>query len=106
MEYRMSAQPLPRLTPEENLAADRAAEIRSEYYDGVMYAMAGTSVSHNLIAGNVYGALKRLLKGRRCLVTFAEVRLRVSPGGAYTYPDVMAVYGEPKYADDQKDKLL
>jgi Uma2 family endonuclease len=68
--------------------------------------MAGGSIPHNVIAGNVYGELKRLLKGRGCLVTIGDVRLRVSPGRVYTYPDVMAVCGETKLADDQKDTLL
>src|ERR1039457_2698196 len=102
----MSAQPIPRLTAEEYLTAERAAEFRSEFYDGCMYAMAGGSIPHNVIAGNVHGELKRLLKGRGCLVTIGDVRLRVSPGRVYTYPDVMAVCGEPKTADDRKDTLL
>src|SRR5260370_1400916 len=40
------------------------------------------------------------------MVLSSDARLRVSPKGLYTYPDVMAVCGEAKYADDQKDMLL
>jgi Uma2 family endonuclease len=42
------------LTPEEYLAVERKAEYKSEYYDGVMYAMAGVQRAHNRIAWNVY----------------------------------------------------
>ena len=42
------------LTPEEYLAIERHAEYKSEYVDGVMYAMAGGSEEHNLIGGNVF----------------------------------------------------
>ena len=45
----MSAQPLPRLTPEQYLEIERAAEFKSEYYCGTMYAMAGGTYVHNLI---------------------------------------------------------
>jgi Uma2 family endonuclease len=34
------------------------------------------------------------------------VRVRVDPGGLYTYPDVVVVCGEPIYADNQRDTLL
>jgi hypothetical protein len=35
----MSAQAHPRLTPEEYLEIERAAEFKHDYYDGRMYAM-------------------------------------------------------------------
>jgi len=46
----MSAGPPPQITPEQYLALDRAAEVRSEYYDGVMYAMSGGSHPHAISA--------------------------------------------------------
>jgi Uma2 family endonuclease len=94
------------MTAEEYLAAERAAEFRSEYYDGCVYAMAGTSIPHNLIVMNFAGALKLALKKRGCLVMAIDVRVRVSPGKVFTYPDIVALCGEPQSADDQKDTLL
>jgi len=34
------------------------------------------------------------------------LRVRVSPGKFYAYPDIVVVCGEPQFADDQKDTLL
>jgi hypothetical protein len=45
----MSAHAQPGLTPEEYLEIERAAEFRSEYYAGRMYAMSGASLNHVLI---------------------------------------------------------
>jgi Uma2 family endonuclease len=39
----MSASRPPRLTPEQYLEMERAAEFRHEYFNGQMYAMAGGS---------------------------------------------------------------
>jgi Uma2 family endonuclease len=39
-------------------------------------------------------------------VTGSGARIRVSPTGLHTYPDVMVVCGEPKFADDQRDTVL
>jgi len=41
------------LTPEEYLAIERQAEWRSEYIDGVMYAMAGSAFKHAQIVSNL-----------------------------------------------------
>ena len=34
------------------------------------------------------------------------MRVKVSPTGLYTYPDVVVVCGQPKFDDAQKDTLL
>jgi Uma2 family endonuclease len=95
-----------RLTPEEYLKIERAAEFRSEYFNGRMYAMAGGSHRQAIIIGNLVSALHHELSKRRCLVTSSDLRVRVDPGGLYTYSDVVVVCGEPKYADNQRDTLL
>jgi Uma2 family endonuclease len=102
----MSAQPQPRLTPEQYLEIERASEFRNEYYNGRMYAMSGGTHTHALIIGNLGGELRNALRKRRCLVTPIDLRVRVAPAGLYTYPDVVVVCGEPRYADNQIDTLL
>jgi Uma2 family endonuclease len=107
----MSAQSQPSvstagLTPEQYLEAERAAAFRSEYYNGRVYAMSGGSYAHAQIITGLTAELRQTLRKRPCSVVSSELRLRVSPGGLYTYPDVVAVCGEPRFADDQKDTLL
>jgi Uma2 family endonuclease len=102
----MSAQPQPRLTPEQYLEIERAAEFKSDYYNGRMYAMAGGTHMHALIIFNLGRRLGNALEKRRCLVTASDVRMRVAPGGLYTYPDLVVVCGEPSYLDNRRDTLL
>lgn len=103
----MSAYPQPRLlTDEEYLALDRAAQFRSEFYQGVMYAMSGGSRAHGLIGTALGRELGNAFKGRPCWVVTHDLRVRISPGGLYAYPDAAVVCGEEQYADDQKDVLL
>jgi Uma2 family endonuclease len=49
----MSSQAIPRLTVEQYLAQERAAEFRSEYLNGEVFAMAGGGRNHALIAAAV-----------------------------------------------------
>jgi Uma2 family endonuclease len=102
----MAAAHQPRLTPEEYLELDRAAECRNEYFNGRMYAMAGGTHRHALIIGNCTRELGNELKKRPCLVTPTDVRIRTSPGGLYTYPDIVVVCGDSRYVDGRRDTLL
>ena len=102
----MSAQPQPRLTPEQYLEMERAAEFRHEFYNGRMYAMAGTSHRHALISGNLLGEFRVGLKNGPCLVTSSDLRVRTALDGLCTYPDIVIVCAEPKYVDNQLDTLL
>jgi Uma2 family endonuclease len=106
MEEFMSTQPKIRLTPEEYLAIERQAEYKSEYYKGEVFAMSGASREHNLIVGNVFAALHRQLRNRPCEVYPSDMRVKVSPTGLYTYPDVVVICGQPEFEDDWVDTLL
>jgi len=105
----MPAQALnrsPYITAEEYLARERAADYKSEYFDGEILAMAGASKLHNVVAGNIFAKLHAQLEGRSCEVYSSDMRLKVSPTGLYTYPDVVVACGEAKFEDDEIDTLL
>jgi Uma2 family endonuclease len=103
----MDIQPKPYLTPEDYLAIERQAEIRSEYLDGEMFAIAGGSFQHNLIVGNLVGELRQQLRDRPCGICPNDQRVRTPATGLYTYPDVVVVCGEPELEDDDHlDTLL
>ncbi len=101
----MAALPKVRISPEEYLALDRAAEIRSEYIDGDMVAMAGGSEDHNLIAFNLAAILHALLRRRPCKAYLADTRVRVSPT-RYLYPDAVVVCGEAQFEGARRETLL
>lgn len=102
----MSAAPEPYLTPEEYLAHERLAEIKSEYYDGEVFAMSGGSRAHSKIAVNVAGELNSQLADRPRDVYNSDMRVQVAEEGPYTYPDVTVVCGEAIFADAEVDTLL
>jgi hypothetical protein len=52
----MSVVLKPRYTPEQYLDIERAADYKSEYFDGEIFAMAGASEEHNTITFNLSGA--------------------------------------------------
>jgi Uma2 family endonuclease len=102
----MSASPQPIITPEMYLEMERTAEIRHEYYRGIVYEMSGGSGNHAILIAHLAASLVTAMRGKPCSVTVSDMRLRVSPEGLYTYPDAMVFCGEPQYADPRNDTLL
>lgn len=82
---------------EEYLAGERIAEQKHEYLAGVIYAMAGTSIDHDRIAGNILGELRNQLRGRKCEPLSSEVKVRIRTNEAefYYYPDATVDCGSP-----------
>jgi Uma2 family endonuclease len=94
------------ITPEDYLAIERKAEHKSEYIDGVMYAMAGASESHNLIVMNIGTRLSIQLEKEPCKVYPSDLKVCVSDSLKFFYPDLTVVCGEAKFIDDKRDVLL
>lgn len=93
-------------TPEQYLALEEAAEYKSEYFAGQIFAMAGASEDHNTINVNVSSDLRRQLLGRPCRVYASDMRVWVSETGLYTYPDTLAFCGERQFEDAKRRTLL
>jgi Uma2 family endonuclease len=90
----------------EYLELERKDERKNEYMRGEIFAMTGASLRHNLIAGNVFAELKQQLKRTDCNAFTSDMRVSVPGGTLYTYPDVVAVCGEPQLEDSHLDTLL
>ncbi|MGH9759508.1 MAG: Uma2 family endonuclease [Blastocatellia bacterium] len=105
MKQVMSTQPEHKYSTEDYLAFDRASETKSEYLDGVIYAMGGATARQVQIVGNVARELGNQLRDKPCVVYSTDLRVQVSQAGLYAYPDVVVVCGEPAFIDNQLDTL-
>jgi Uma2 family endonuclease len=86
------------MTPEEYLAFEQTSEIRHEYVDGKLYAMAGASKDHNLINGNLYILLRNKLRGSNCQTFINDVKVKLQEGRKFFYPDLV-VACDPEDSD-------
>jgi Uma2 family endonuclease len=103
----MSSQPNIFILPEQYLDLERKAEFKSEYFDGEIFAMAGVGRKHNLLATRGIFNIESAFRDRDCEVYGSDMRVCVLPAtGLYTYPDISAVCGEPRFLDGAFDTLL
>ena len=86
------------LSVEAYLAGERDSEIRHEYVDGVIQAMAGASVNHNKITANVLTQLMVQLKNKDCRPYSSDLLVKTA-ANRYRYPDVLVVCHE-QFLDD------
>lgn len=90
------------VTPEEYLARERDAPLKSEYIAGEILAMSGGSPAHSLIAFDTSVALATRLRaaGNGCDAVGSDQKVRVDEGGPFFYPDATVFCGEPTFDDD------
>lgn len=86
----LAEQPKTRkLSVEEYLQLEAKSEIRHEFYNGRMYAMAGGTTAHNLLIDNVKDILKPQVRPRGCQIYSENVKVEVIRGVYLPYPDVI-----------------
>lgn len=102
---RMATAARARVSIEEYLRGEREAKNKSEYFAGLVFAMAGASREHNLIVTNLVRELSSRLRETNCEVYPSDMRVAVTTG-LYTYPDVSVACGQPSFLDARQDTLL
>ncbi|MEZ4607323.1 MAG: Uma2 family endonuclease [Deinococcales bacterium] len=97
----MEAELLASISVEDYLQQEKLAAIKHEYLDGQIFAMAGASDDHNIVAGNIFVALKLASRSKACQTYISDMKLRVNEQTFY-YPDIMLICeddAEPYYKE-------
>jgi Uma2 family endonuclease len=83
------------LTPEAYLQLEEKSNIKHEYVNGQIYAIAGTSDTHNAIGLNLALLIRNHLLGSDGRVYFADIKARLEKRNHFYYPDLI-VTCDPK----------
>jgi Uma2 family endonuclease len=87
------------ISPEDYLAAEELSQIKHEYIDGQVYAMAGASDAHVTITGNLFALLRNHVRGTGCRVYMADMKAQIDTANVFYYPDIIITC-------DRRDKAL
>lgn len=88
------------------LAHEEASNVKHEYLDGEIYAMAGGTPEHASLAVAIAASLRNQLEGRPCRVFSSDLRIRVAETGLTTYPDVSVVCGTLQRDKESPETIL
>ena len=95
-----------RFTFEDYLVLEETSTVKHEFSDGYVWAMAGGTPEHGLMAVNVASVLRGQLVDRRCRVYNSDVRVRVRATGLATYPDVSVVCGRLERDPEDENSIV
>jgi len=73
---------------------EQGSQERHEYYQGEIFAMSGSKVTHNIIAINTSTLFTNKLKGKSCQPFNSDQRIHIEKNSLFTYPDISIVRGE------------
>lgn len=95
----MASVPVTPLTEEQYLAIEESAPFKSEFHNGRMFAMAGGSPNHSLLASNAAWEIRGQIPSS-CRVFNSDLKIKILAHGLYTYADCTVVCGEPELAGE------
>ncbi len=95
------------ISAEEYLETEKTREIKHEYIDGEIYAMAGASRNHNIISQTVSRLFGNHLDDTRCNVFASDMKVKIETHrSAFFYPDVLVACEDDEGDDYYTDNPL
>lgn len=55
----------------------QTVDVKYEYINGEIWVMGGTSIAHNIIAGNVFSAFRAHLRATPCIPFMETIKVKV-----------------------------
>jgi Uma2 family endonuclease len=77
------------LSIKDYLAGELESDIRHEFYDGSVYAMAGAGRRHNIISLNIATLMRQKSRATDCRTFVADMKLYLSELNRFYYPDIL-----------------
>lgn len=94
-----------RVSVEEYLAIEQQNNLRYEFHNGELFAMAGGTYAHGRISGNVFGQLFARLAAGDCEVINSEIKLYISTEHRFLYPDAMVICGGVEHSEIERNAV-
>ena len=103
----MAEKALSTYTYEDYLELENGADIKYEYHDGFITAMAGGSPAHSQIAANFIRFVGNAIDANNlpCIVHTSDLKVHVERSHRSYYPDVTIVCEKPEYSEKDPNAL-
>lgn len=102
----MSAVPAVKLlSVDEYFAMEADADVKHEYYQGEVFAMAGGTIAHNRIVRDTLRAIGNFLEGKGCEVFTSDLKVHSEANTLFTYPDISIVCGPLQTWNNRNDVI-
>ncbi len=100
----MTTAKRPHYSYEQYLRLLAETDLKLEYCDGIIYAMAGGTVAHAALGASAMYALRQALPAS-CTVFSSDLKVRIETSDLSTFPDASVVCGLPQRSPIDKDAI-
>jgi Uma2 family endonuclease len=94
-----------RMSAADYLSWEREQPSKHEFHAGDVFAMAGGSPRHNVLANAMGAELRAALRGKGCQVMNSDQRVSAKQGDRYVYPDAVVACGGVRTEAGTRDVL-
>lgn len=88
---------------EEYLMMEEAADYKSEFYNGEIFAMAGGSPNRSIICFKLYRRIAEAIDNKDCIGFDSNMKLEIPVLNSYVYPDVTVICGDIEFSENRRD---
>lgn len=104
---KMDARKLDHISLKEYQSIEIQNQTRYEFHNGSIHAMAGGTIAHGLLCGNIFAELRSTLKDNNsnCTALSSEIKLHIEAVNSFVYPDAMVICAELKASETDKNAV-
>jgi len=104
----MKAHKLPKLSVKEYINYEMEHDLKCEFHDGEIFALAGGTINHGVLCGNIYSELGKALRAKEsdCNSYSSEIKLFIESVKSFLYPDSMVICGDVKESSKDKNAVV
>lgn len=105
----MKAHKLPKLSLDAYLKHEEETNLKYEYHDGQIFALAGGTINHGLLCANIYSEIRTALRKKNsdCKPLSSEIKLHIKNDryDSFVYPDTMVICGTLEASESNENAV-
>ncbi|MEM6343416.1 MAG: Uma2 family endonuclease [Bacteroidota bacterium] len=88
-----------RFTLQEYLKMEQESEVRHEFHNGEVFAMAGGTYNHSVIGSNALAIIHGACAKNACIPFNGDMKVEIQHSNKYLYPEVSVVCGKVELSE-------
>ncbi|MEM7370463.1 MAG: Uma2 family endonuclease [Bacteroidota bacterium] len=94
------------LSVEAYLTYEKEADIRHEYHNGEIFAMAGGTRNHGSLGNAINTELNLICRNRSCVPFNGDVKIRIEASNRFLYPEASVVCGTVISSEQDAESIV
>ncbi|MEM6801673.1 MAG: Uma2 family endonuclease [Bacteroidota bacterium] len=81
------------------------SDMRHEFHDGEVFAMAGGTKNHGILGTNILTEVNIQVRNKGCITFNGDVKIRIQPSNRFLYPEASIVCGKLETSEEDEEAI-